>query len=468
MSEIKSTIWAENIKEIFFFNLGIVPTSGHTTIENINALTRLTLLACIIIGFFKPVLAVSTFLIISVILLAIYYGCSSSKEGYNDDGDNIGLAGDLFKYSHTFPITKTRFCNDVQPLRYDEEFFSKNQMLVGGPNPKTFIPPIIAPPSHELSEWKTTDLTINSAINDSTNYDVSAAGYIGDYFDFDKDYFGYASRIKIDPNPPPICSECLLAPCRCSNNPPTRSDQLRTSTIQPRVYERSDFSEPINSLIGISQQKQFDPTRITFTKNDGIMYSAIQSPFPYHKDEEIDEYSSRYYFDEIEDDRHRNNNRHHKSKNRPTVKENFEYLPDITFSSFDSSSSSTTSMMNNLQTESDVYDPRFTGYGPTDRGYLDPMNGNPKFFYDDINAVIMPNFICRNKVDIYPWASQYGSGINGSLSYGIGTGDGYKRLAENAFADATIKFRTEMQERLMRKRNAEMWQRRMAPIHTMG
>lgn len=464
MSEIKSTIWAENIKEIFFFNLGIVPSSSQTAIENINALTRLTLLACIIIAFFKPVLAVSTFLIVSVILLAIYYGCSSSKEGYND---NIGLAGDLFKYSHTFPITKTRFCNDVQPLQYDEEFFSKNQMLVGGPNPKTFIPPIIAPPSHELSEWKATDLTINSAINDTTNYDASAAGYVGDYFDFDKDYFGYASRIKIDPNPPPICSECLLAPCRCLD-PPTRSDQLRTSTIQPRVYERSDFSEPINSLIGISQQKQFDPTRITSTKNDGIMYSAIQSSFPYHKDVEVnDEYSSRYYFDEINDDdnRHRTNNRHRRLNNRTgkSVRENFENLPDITFSSEVSSE-----MKNNLQTESDVYDPRFTGYGPTDRGYLDPMNGNPKFFYDDINSVTMPNFICRNKVDIYPWASQYGSGINGSLSDGIGTGDGYKRLAENAFADATIKFRTEMQERLMRKRNAEMWQRRMAPIHTMG
>lgn len=121
-----------------------------------------------------------------------------------------------------------------------------------------------------------------------------------------------------------------------------------------------------------------------------------------------------------------------------------------------------------FQSESDVYDPRFTGYGPTDRGYIDPMTGAPRFFYDDINAVTMPNFICRSKVDIYPWAPQYGSGANGSLNDGISQGDGYKRLAENAFTDATLQFRTEMQERLLRKRNAELWQQRVAPIHTMG
>jgi len=127
-----------------------------------------------------------------------------------------------------------------------------------------------------------------------------------------------------------------------------------------------------------------------------------------------------------------------------------------------------------LQTESDIYDPRFTGYGPTDRGYIEKVTGQPRFFYDDINAVTMPNFVSRSNVDVYPWAAQYGSGYNGNLSDGnfpgecsVGYGDGYKRLAENAFSDATIKFRTEIQERLMRKRNAEMWQLRSAPIYTM-
>jgi len=202
-----------------------------------------------------------------------------------------------------------------------------------------------------------------------------------------------------------------LAPCRCER-PVTRSEQLRTATIQPGVYERSDYLEPINALIGISQQKQFDPMRITSSR-DGIMYAP-------------DEHVEFPQYDRlIERER-------------------------------------------GMQSESDVYDPRFTGYGPTNRGYIDPTTGAPRFFYDDVNAVTMPNFICRSNVDIYPWAPQYGSGVNGSLSDGIGQGDGYKRLAENAFEDATIKFRTEMQERLLRKRNAELWQRRAAPIHTMG
>lgn len=360
-----STIWTEDIKQLFAFNLGIIPHAGQPLPDTINALTRLSLLSCIIIALFKPVLAVSTFLTIAILLLAFYY-VHTSKEDYVDID---------------FPATSNRFCNDIRPITYDSTYFSKNQQLVGKPNPKTLMPPIIAPPSHELSEWKATDLVTHSSINTSTNFDPYTSGYCSDYR-------------------PKICSECLLAPCRC----PTRSEKLLTSTIQPGVYERSDFSEPINSLIGITQQKQFDPKRIDIDRC-GITYSS--------------------------------------------------QLPDITVNDDPV-----------IQSEFDVYDPRFTGYGPTDRGYTNPTSDTPSYFYDDINSVTMPNFLARSKVDIYPWAVQYGSGINGTKD-NVVYGDGYRQMAEGAYLDDTIKFRTELQERLMRKRNSEMWQLRVAPIRTM-
>lgn len=109
--------------------------------------------------------------------------------------------------------------------------------------------------------------------------------------------------------------------------------------------------------------------------------------------------------------------------------------------------------------ESTVYDPRFTGYGSNDRAYEDPTTGQTRFFYDDIDAVRMPNFIARSNVDVFPWAVQYGSDA------GVCYGDGYKQLANDTFLDSTLKFRTELQQRLMRKRNAEMWQQRVAPIY---
>ena len=43
-----------------------------------------------------------------------------------------------------------------------------------------------------------------------------------------------------------------------------------------------------------------------------------------------------------------------------------------------------------------------------------------------------------------------------------------RTLADNAFLDATILQRTELMQRGMRKRNAEMWQRKLYPINTMG
>jgi len=395
-----SKFWTEDITQLLAFNGGMVPRQGQSIADNLNAITRMAIIACIVIALFKPVLAVSTFIVAVIIVLAIFYGITETpKEGF------VELAGNLFTAAPSqFPVTRQRFCNDLRPIQFDEEYISQNQLLVGGPNPKTLIAPIVAPPSHELSAWKTSDLTVHSSINDATNYDAYASGYVGDAFNFDAGYSGYVTR----------CSNCVRAPCVC-RNPLTRSDQILTQTIQPGVYEKSDYSEPINALIGISQQKQFDNTRIC-SDACGVTYDAI----------------SRTHLAPI------------------TVRETDHLQTDI---------------QTNLQTESDVYDPRFTGYGPTDRGYLEPVTGQPRFFYDDINAVTMPNFIARSNVDIYPWAAQYGSGMNGNLSDGgVAMGDGYKQLAENAFLDATIKFRTELQERLLRKRNAEMWQRRVAPI----
>jgi len=116
------------------------------------------------------------------------------------------------------------------------------------------------------------------------------------------------------------------------------------------------------------------------------------------------------------------------------------------------------------QDHTNVYDPRFTGYGTSYRSYVDKLTGRPKFFYDDVDAITMPNYITRSNVDVFPWANTYGSDKMLTQS----EGDEYRQLANNAFTDSAITFRTELQERLMRKRNAELWQLRVAPISTMA
>lgn len=533
-----SKLWTEDITQLVAFNKGFWPNSGMITTDNLNAITRLGIVASLLIALFHPSLGTAVFVLVVVIVTAVYYGTKTvSREGYEDCV--VGTADQIFRpiddRSSFNEFTDKRFCNDLEPIHFDEEYFSRNQYLVGCPNPKTRIPPIVVPPSHELSFWKASDLTTHSAVNDGYSYDAYAAGYVGPAYDFSKGYAGYAEPlVRREDYRPPLCSECVRAPCVCKS-PLTRSDFITTQTIQPGVYEQSDYTEPINSNIGISYTKQFDPTRITLDEH-GLKYSAMpdvmppdefpQYPSPmnnypsgrggllfddgnggccnnrrrgrstscavtsfsgngcglyspetrnpilpsfYVGNNPVYDYYTKHcrhsrYMPNDNDD---NNNTPHyvlmtndENRNKTLLKENF-----VDNDRQDNNDNSGI----RIENESEIYDPRFTGYGPTDRGYIDPTTGQPRFFYDDINSVKMPNFISRNDVDIYPWAPQYGTGYNGNSSVnGISYGDGYKRLAENAFADATIQFRTEMQERLMRKRNAELWQRRFAPIHTMG
>ena len=186
--------------------------------------------------------------------------------------------------------------------------------------------------------------------------------------------------------------------CMCDRRPyESYKDDVLTQTIQPGVYQKSLVGEPINSLIGVSYQQQFLPTVVQQTPDD-IKFTQVPS-----------------------------------ISNYPLSNQNY----------------------------SNVYDPRFTGYGASDRMYIEPMTGQARFFYRDIDAIKMPNYITRNKIDNLPWAPTYGPDVPPMQWY-----DQHRQMANNAYHDSALAFRTEMQERLMRKRNAEMWQRRVAPIYT--
>ena len=74
--------------------------------------------------------------------------------------------------------TAFRFCNDEVPFKFnDEKYISINQKLVGPPNPKTLIPPVIVPPSHDLSYWKANNLITHSHVNEKLQIDNYQSGY---------------------------------------------------------------------------------------------------------------------------------------------------------------------------------------------------------------------------------------------------------------------------------------------------
>lgn len=638
--------WMYDVTQLFR-SYELLPSPEDSLSAKLNTITRLALIVCIVIAAYKPVLAFSTLILVMVITMSVYsgavadptiegfepspiegnkratnlyggsndpYGLTVSHDAPNPSvgcGSNQQLYEFMREYNSTrypdlnkvgFPTTQKRFCNDAVPLEYGPDHISPNQELVGGPNPKTRVPPLVAAPSHDLDSWCNNDFAVHSQINKETNFDAEKSGYNygilptkcedcmyvpcqckvlqgqhnqrprgmmmggvgpdeggeppdlpdvtfieeeeapmvnGDVVEgFCEDFNGHIGarsfshgRSAIGPqggaygpegsaghsssayggrrvgghtrtvisegrgrrpdivaNRPPgagrpgpgggpgglgrpsreqrrqiirdlinelgdnepkkrkphirryvrdvfldrrlgdvndveideiieeIAARFVMTPRQeeesealditpCFENP--RRDNIITQTLQPGVFQKSHIGEPIQSNIGISYTQEWGPTEVQETNN--MIKYTMRDP-----------------------------------KNTiitPQIKE--EVIG---------------------QDHANVYDPRFTGYGTSYRSYTDQLTGRPKFFYDDVDAITMPNYVTRSKVDVFPWANTYGPDKMMSQS----EGDEYRQLANNAFTDSALAFRTELQERLMRKRNAELWQRRVAPISTMG
>ena len=108
-----------------------------------------------------------------------------------------------------------------------------------------------------------------------------------------------------------------------------------------------------------------------------------------------------------------------------------------------------------------MYDPRQNGYGSQKRAYLDPMTGQPRYFYKDIDATRRGNFFTRNNIDHLPFAPQTGL-MRDSINLDV------QSAADSAYLDQNSQFRENLQQSLMSKRNSEMWQLRKYPISRAG
>lgn len=112
-----------------------------------------------------------------------------------------------------------------------------------------------------------------------------------------------------------------------------------------------------------------------------------------------------------------------------------------------------------------IYDPRMVGYSDSKRGYVDKLLGQPKFYYDDINAARAPNYITRNKIDIYSFGESTGRLRDPKDPQTCGDNN---QLAVEEFHNSALQHRSDMMQSLMNKRNGEMWQLRQFPISTNG
>ena len=519
ISCIKNKFWLENPVQLFC-SYELIPLNSMTLQEQMNALTRLVFFVSLILfllGFKQTILFL---LILLVFIIIVYYiQMKTAVENYTKP-HIIGSKPvmDLWKNINN----SNRFCDDAVELDGPNGVFnnrkwtSPSQKLAGSVNPKTLIPPVITPPSHDLGYWRANNLINHSAINDVTNIDVYQSGYqvstcCAPIYDcretcklaiplqqtpmieegycgskypelgfknsnnertgsrggplqqtpiIEEGYCGskypelgfknsnngltgsggctknfiqenfeipfFKNNIDKMNNPytdtGQINTQCGYNPSQleiaglptnlpagnCSQLPSMKeyNTNLFTQTIQPGVYTTNQINQPINSNIGISFTQQFNPT--TCKTN---MWSG-QVNYTQHDPNIIEPLYT--------------------PPEAPTIN------------------------------ESNVYDPRFSGYGTSYRAYTDNNIGQTRFYYDDVDAIRMPNYIVRSNIDFAPFADSYGP-IPGGDEFGNKNNPDIRALANDAFLQAAITQRTSLQESLMRKRNSEMWQLRKAP-----
>ena len=489
----KNKLWLENPINLLC-DYKFIPLEGMNYTDQMNAISRLIIIIFIImliIGFKESFL----FLFFSLLFIIIIYymqinkmkerfenTCKQRKtipnlqqqyhvkpKPYMYNNGNFKTPSDTFWYNDSFNIDSL---DSVEPpylkkeliennpkftkkgIINNEQYVSMNQKLVGTANPKTFIAPVITPPIADLQYWKTNNLITPSIINSQSQIDNYQSGYEvmptnntrENYLNKDDERLYYHKKneeeeeethynkipfIKEDNkkeqhidninkncgyNPKQLLVSNLpsnLPSNYVQRNPKMKqyNENLFTSIIQPGVYTRTEVNEPINSNIGISFQQQFEP----LTKS-------------------IDEFGNIIY---VEHD--------------PNI-----FVPKPK-----------NSKLNLNPTEYNVYDPRFTGYGTGYRGYTDDLLGQPKFYYDDVDAIRIPNYLVRSNIDNQKFADSYGP-IEDGNQFGNKNTENIRELANQAFLDNSLDFRTDLQERLMRKNNSRVWQQKMYPIQTGG
>lgn len=106
----------------------------------------------------------------------------------------------------------------------------------------------------------------------------------------------------------------------------------------------------------------------------------------------------------------------------------------------------------------DLYDPRNVGHPAQSerRDYFDVMSGTTKFVYDDLHQNKAPTVLSRHKLDVFDTHDSYGETDMDC--------DQLRLHAQNMFIDKTNNFRTTLQEEMMRKNNASLYQAKQAPF----
>jgi hypothetical protein len=487
-----SPFWFESLASIFWCSPWIPEEDSSLAIQW-NALTRLVVLVWIVLAWTGSPYAhrVGSLALLTIILLYYLQTMNSIKvkesfcPSVSSQMSHASHASTAFQpmMGETLPVqqwnvipapnqlkiqapSQYRFCQDQRPISEDARYPSSNQALANAGattqqvgNPLTWEQPVIISPPAATDYWSA-PTSVPQGINAETHTEMVQSGYIGSSpcgfacgpspsgpvpscasisspsssvqqwgeaigsssTDV-KEGFQYT---RVGAYPPMkqasdnvanydhpeqlkhfIPSNLPVGKCSQSDAFNTFHKNLFTTPIEPGVYERIERIQPISSNLGVTYASQYDPVTCQTDSQGNTLYIA-NDPSTYQAPASV-----------------------------PTSP---------------------------VPTNENVYDPRYTGYGTSYRAYIDEMSGQPRYYYDDVDAVRRPNFLIRSRIDDAPWAQSYGAIQQRTLTSDLSM-ESTRTLAHEKFIRDTSQQRADLQERAMNKYNTEIsWQRRYAPL----
>ncbi len=494
------SFWLENVSDIFSSG-SLVPKSNDNFEEQMNSMTRFVMLVFIFLFFFrssKYAISVS-FLLILLISFCYYVGKSFSRKRIKEAYGNVPSVqipnvpppkhtavndlvltpsyGQQQTISPNLPKTGNLLMNQhaSNPQLIDgrqssyweyqnvplEDTVSNNQKLAGTPNPKTLVQPVIPTPAYDNQVWQPNDFVVPSCINNQQRQELYTNGYIAsgdtvalpnsapsspilsssqmpskenytpvqkkgyrspkipisevsfdqmsnnqymttadDLVDFGCGY----QPLNLESNVP---SNYMASKCQVQPNMKEYNKNLYSIPLQPGLYTKSQVNQPGASMsnLGISYNQQFLPTTFETDKQ----YQTFVELDPYQAPE--------------------------------PVKENYASPKD--------------------PFRRDIFDPRQSSYGTSYRSYVDPVTGQPRYYYRDIDQQTQNGYLTKNELDF----AQFGT-TTGVYPFDKPLeGQALHRHADNTYTESQIGYRTELQQRLMNKNSNRAWQQRVAPIY---
>lgn len=391
----------------------------------------------------------------------------------------------------------TRVDSDETLMSFDKNFYSTNYALQNQKGPasiQTLIPPVMVAPCMASDYWGES-YVVPQNINKPSTQELFLSGYIGN------STCGDISQFKITPGD----HSCNVNVSLTGRGIETRENFVPSGSVQPwnqynasYTYQPNDTPAPYNTTTELNHPSLLNNKIWINSKGtdgdiiDTGVYNPVQmlehnipSNFPSgqcSRENTFNEYNKNLFTNIIEPGMYSRNEVIEPISSNMGISETVQFEPVAKTVGQDGTTFTIQDprvirprppVVHDVQpNNANVYDPRSFGYGTSYRGYIDEMTGQPRFYYDDVDAVRRPNYICRSNVDSFKWADSYGTVRPDAPSTPGGSFNdmsNHRALAQNQFLESTLNQREELEQRYMRKFNSEVaWQRRIAPIRRDG